>query len=91
MSEPKAQLDALERKLRELRQSYDRYFAGIERLPPQAARDAFNKTLQSAQTWIGRSTALRFRLQSIRATYLTHSQRWDKCVRQIEDGTFARD
>jgi hypothetical protein len=67
---------------------YDQYFLGMEKLPPTIARRDVEKAIAflSGQT-IG-NTALKFRFQTLLQRWKTNSERWDKVLREIENGTF---
>jgi hypothetical protein len=67
---------------------YDQYFLGMEKLPPTIPRKDVEKTLGLlAQQAIG-NTALRFRFQMLQQRWKTYSERWDKILREIENGTY---
>jgi hypothetical protein len=81
----------LEESLRALRQAYEKYFAGVERLEPLKDRDRLKKELQRLLAENTRNTARRFRLQTLQASLVTYEQYWNRITRQIEEGTFKRD
>ena len=86
-------LARLESGLRQLKTSYDKYFAGLERIEPQKERDDLKKLLARlvGESHRGNNTARRFRLQTFQAKLTSHEQYWNRITRQIEEGTFKRD
>lgn len=84
-------LDRLEEALKELRHTYEKYFAGVERLEPLKDREQVKKRLLRLLGEHSKNTARRFRLQSLQATLVTYEQYWNRVTRQIEEGTFKRD
>jgi hypothetical protein len=84
-------LDDLAEDMKKLRQEYDKYFMGLERLEPQKLRDAVKKTLRRLMSETNNNTAYKFRLQTLQASMVTHEAHWNRITRQIEEGTFKRD
>ena len=91
MASEKQEINLLTDALRELRMSYDKYFAGQMRLEPVKEREAFEKRMQELKTRQSLPTAERFRLQSLQASFISYSSYWNRLNRQIDDGTFKRD
>lgn len=83
-------LDALEEELCSLRVAYERYFLGIDKTPPGKQHDKLDRKLRVMTSARMGSTALRFRLESLRGRYVTYRQHWTRTCRRIEDGTFVR-
>jgi hypothetical protein len=91
MATEKREIHLLTDALRELRMSYDKYFAGQMRLEPVKEREAFEKRLRELKTRPNLTTAARFHLQSLQASYISYSSYWNRLNRQIDEGTFKRD
>ena len=77
--------------MRALKMAYEKYFAGVERLPPSAQHEQFKRELVRLTGANVRSTARRFQLQSMQAGLTSHEAHWQRLCRQIEEGTFKRD
>lgn len=83
-------LDELEEELQKLRVAYERYFLGLERVPPERERGLVERKLRVLTTGAMGSTALRFRLDGLRGRFVTYSQHWRRICRQIEAGSYVR-
>ncbi len=84
-------LQHLEQRIDTLKKRYERYFLGIEQRPPVAMRkQVVREVFELEQTYIG-NTAQRFRLRSLVQRFNTHKTRWNRIMRQIEQGTYHRD
>ncbi len=86
-----AMLHDAEVRLRRLKQLYDQYFAGIERVEPMVARKEVDDLLARLRREQIRNTALRFRLQQVVQRHTTFTTYWRRISRQIEEGTYQRD
>src|SRR5690606_17101606 len=90
-----AELDAvlseLEAKLDRLKVSYERYFSGIDRTPPEFLRKDVVRILRMLENSFIRNTAQKFRLNTCSQKLSTYSTYWNRIQRQIEEGTFKRD
>lgn len=85
-----ARLDDFEASVEALKVAYERYFSGVDRIPPARVHDALKRELhQLGRLRIG-STAVRFRWQSLRARLVTYEHYWTRILHQIERGTFKR-
>ncbi len=83
--------DDLEAQLDEVRKAYERYFAGLERILPQTIHDSLKAMFRQALANPSPNTALRFRINTLRAKLTTYEAHWARICRQIEEGTFKRD
>lgn len=86
-----AEATALANRLEELRKAYDRYFIGVDKLEPQTDRRRFQMELDALLGAPSPNTQVRFQIAQIKGKYLTFSQYWSRVLREIEDGTYARD
>ena len=84
-------VDRLEESIKKLRTAYEKYFAGIERIPPLKDRTDIKRDLRRLVTSGTHNTAVRFRINSLQSTLVTYEQYWDRITRRIEEGTFHRD
>ena len=83
-------LDDFEEEVELLKVAYERYFNGVDRIPPAREHDRVKLHLRNIQRMRGGTTALRFRTQSLRARLVTYEHYWNRILRQIENGTFKR-
>jgi hypothetical protein len=83
--------DELDTQLAELKAAYDQYFLGFERLPPLKMHERFKKRLQALRTSSIRSTAAKFRSNSLQAKVVTYERLWEKSLQERENGTYRRD
>ena len=83
-------LDALEEGIELLRVAYDKYFSGVDRVAPQRQADRLHRLLRRCEATRPRQTALRFRLNSLRARLNTYKHYWTRVMVQIENGTYRR-
>jgi hypothetical protein len=89
--EARALLDELEAGIEELRHAYDKYFSGVDRVPPAKRRAAVERKLRETERVHLTSTALRFRLQGLRARFVTYAHYWTRVLDQMERGVYRRD
>ncbi len=81
----------LERKLDALKVEYEHYFSGRARLEPNELREEVDRLVQR---WTGKpinNTMYKFRYRNLVGRYNTLCAYWNRCLREIEEGTFKRD
>ncbi len=84
-------LNELEREIETLIYEYDQFFLGFQRVEPVARRKKIERMIRDLMdTYIANAT-LKFRLQNLRQRYATYREKWDRFLRQMEEGTFVRD
>jgi hypothetical protein len=83
-------LDDLEEEIELLKVAYERYFNGVDRIPPAREHDTVKLHLRNIQRMRSGSTAVRFRSQQLKARLVTYEHYWTRILRQIERGTFKR-
>jgi len=83
--------DAIEDELEELKGNYERYFLGIERLPPAKAHQKLKTRMANIKSTFNRTTAVQFRVQSLLSKFLTYERLWHRTMQEIENGTYQRD
>ena len=84
-------LDELEEAIEALRLAYEKYFSGIERVPPGKQRDKVERMLRTVETRGVTNTVIRFRLNGLRARFVTYKHYWTRVENQLERGTSRRD
>jgi hypothetical protein len=86
-----ARVEELEKRLERVRATYDAYFLGLERRPPEVARQQVHHKLLELQGVPIVNTALRFRFQNLVQRFTQLAGHWSRTMREIEAGTYRRD
>jgi len=86
-----AEVDGLNAKIEQLRVAYDRFFMGLERVPPARERAALEREIRLSPLHRAQTTATKFRFQGIQQRFATYRTYWDRVMRMIEEGTFRRE
>ena len=86
-----ADIEKVEKDVHELRATYELYFMGVEKLEPSNQRDLLKSKLRRWQELKPRNTALRFRVQQLKARLVSLENYWERTTRQREAGTYRRD
>jgi len=84
-------LAELEDAIEHLKISYEKYFRGVERIVPVREHEQVERTLRLWEGTPPPGTQLRFRLQGLRARFITYNHYWNRILHQIETGTYTRD
>jgi hypothetical protein len=83
-------LDGIEEQIELLKVAYERYFNGVDRVPPARTHDAVKLAVRNLVHMQTGSTAVRFRAQNLKARLVTYEHYWTRILLQIERGTFKR-
>jgi pyruvate/2-oxoglutarate dehydrogenase complex dihydrolipoamide acyltransferase (E2) component len=86
-----ARIEELERRLEQVRATYEAYFLGLERRPPELARQQVHHKLLELQGVPIINTAMRFRFQNLVQRFTQLAGHWNRTMREIEAGTYRRD
>jgi len=89
--ELRAALDELEEGIEALRIAYEKYFSGIERVPPAKQRATMEKRMHEMEVRGVTNTVLRFRINGLRARWVTYKHYWTRMENQLERGMSRRD
>ena len=81
-----AELDLLERSIRQLQIEWDKFFGGIDKKPPNELKTRVEALVRKYSLAEIRSNAARFRYQGLQARYSTMSELWAKRLRAFEEG-----
>lgn len=84
------ELNRIEATIREIDQNYEKYFAGIERRPPEKLRDELELELRRLANRYIPQTDLRYRYQMLATRFHSYYGNWERLMRQIEEGKFVR-
>lgn len=80
----------LEERVDRLRNIYEQYFLGFEKLEPTVPRKDVERRVALLRKEQIRNTALRFRFHVVTQKYTTYATHWVRICRQIEEGTYKR-
>jgi len=86
-----AELATFRERLEALRTKYDRYFMGLERIPPEKIRSDLARDLRNSKLESSHKTAVKFRFNNVRQRMNTYARYWDRIMRMIEEGRFKRE
>lgn len=84
------QLEKLEEQIELLKVAYERYFNGVDRVPPAKEHEALKRAVFELMRGQLPSSVLRFRFSNLRARVISYEQYWTRILLQIEKGTFRR-
>ncbi|MEZ4269262.1 MAG: MXAN_5187 C-terminal domain-containing protein [Myxococcota bacterium] len=77
--------------IRQLKVQYDRYFMGLDRIPPLKARAELERFVRDSKLGKSHKTGVKFRFRNMRQSLISNATRWDRIMRLIEEGKFKRD
>lgn len=80
------ELPNLEKKVRDLQVEYERYFAGVSKVPPVRARQLLVEYFRKLANQEIEKLAERYRLQMIQARFNSFSDLWDRKIQALEEG-----
>ncbi|MDP6946198.1 MAG: MXAN_5187 C-terminal domain-containing protein, partial [Myxococcota bacterium] len=86
-----AELAVFRERVESLRTKYDRYFMGLERIPPEKIRSDLERDLRNSNLEKAPKTAIKFQFNNIRQRMNTYKRYWDRIMRMIEEGRFKRE
>jgi len=89
-SEVEAELQQIEKELRELVTAYEQYFIGADRFEPAKERQILTLRLRRMVNLYIPQTDLRFRLQGLASRLQSFVAYWDRILRLIEEGRYVR-
>lgn len=82
-------LEWLANGIRQLQIEWEKFFSGVEKKPPNEAKDRLEGVIRRYAYTEIRNNAERFRYQSLVARYNTFSELWNKRLRAREEGRVA--
>ena len=85
-----ADLDELEEAIEHLKVAYDRYFNGVDNVPPVRKHEAVTRLVREFMRRPPMRTVQKFRYQTLKGRFNTYEQYWNRIMRQIEQGTYKR-
>ncbi|MBW2268898.1 MAG: hypothetical protein JRH16_09985 [Deltaproteobacteria bacterium] len=84
------ELQDLDRKVKQLKLDYERYFLGTRPREPMQLRGDVEKRMALISSGPIQNTALRFKYGSICSRFQAFKRQWNETLRQIENGTYTR-
>ncbi len=88
--EQETAIGELEERVDRLRNLYEQYFLGFEKLEPSVSRKDVDRRFMLLRKEQIRNTAMRFRFNVVTQKFNTYAMHWVRICRQIEDGTYKR-
>jgi hypothetical protein len=85
------QIDFLDRVLKEHIRKWERFFSGVEKVPPQIERERINRRIRMLSEQTINRRADQFRLEQLQHRFQTYSMNWERMLREREEGRSARD
>ena len=89
-NEVEAELQQIEKELRELVTAYEQYFIGADRFEPAKERQILTLRLRRMVDIYIPQTDLRFRLQGLASRLQSFTAYWERILRLIEEGRYVR-
>ncbi len=83
-------LNDLEEAIEMLKVAYDRYFVGVDNMPPVRKHEATTRLLREFLRRPPMRTVQKFRFNTLKGRLNTYEQYWNRIMRQIEQGTYKR-
>lgn len=69
---------------------YMMFIAGADKIPPNEKRKQLDQTMAGLQAMSKPSQSAAFRYNALHARYVTYRDRWDKMLKDLEDGKLKR-
>lgn len=85
------ELASFKERLDKLRVAYDRYFMGIDRIPPEQERAKLAHDMRHTRLHRSHNTAIKFQFSNIRQRMTSYVRLWERILRLIEEGKFRRE
>ena len=83
---PRVSITKLEHDFQELAKEWERFFAGVVRVPPEKQRIAYGRQLRRIAEAGGLGSTDQFRFQQLQHKFSTYSAMWERMLREREEG-----
>jgi hypothetical protein len=80
------QIAILERTLRDHIIKWEKFFSGVEKIPPVTERDRIARRLRLLSEETIHRRAEQFRIEQLQHRFMTYSQNWERMLRAREEG-----
>lgn len=87
--ELREQIAILERALQEHIRKWERFFSGIDKVPPQVEREHINSRIRRLSEQTVNRRAEQFRIEQLQHRFQTYSMNWERMLREREEGRSA--
>ncbi|MEE9381882.1 MAG: MXAN_5187 C-terminal domain-containing protein [Nannocystaceae bacterium] len=85
-----ADLNQLEERLELLKIAFERYFSGVDRVPPVREQASVRRAFRSLLRLKSSNSVYRYRASGLRQRLAVYEQHWARILRAIEDGSYTR-
>ena len=79
----------LDRVLQEHIRKWERFFAGVEKVPPQIERERLSQRIRMLSEQTMNRRADHFRVEQLQHRFQTYSMNWERMLREREEGRSA--
>ena len=78
--------------LERVHQEYQKYFMGVEKIPPLILRKQLDEKIVTIKAAIAKATTIQSKFigNQIVSRYQTYMSNWERSVREVENGTFRK-
>lgn len=83
-------LEKIEPLMEQVDGQYRMYMAGVERMPPTERRRLLDQSFFQLQNLSKPTMTLRFMADQARSRYVTMKERWDRQMKDLENGKIKR-
>src|SRR5712691_597673 len=80
------EMDKLEEDIRKVKNKYDQFFSGIQKMPPMTERRAVDLMIHEMNKQKMRDNARRFRFNTLTARWNQYREMWGRKIREREEG-----
>lgn len=80
------QIKVLERALQEHIRKWERYFSGVDRVPPQEEKERISLRIRRLSEQTVHRRAEQFRIEQLQHRFMTYSMNWERMLREREEG-----
>ena len=80
------QIKVLERALQEHIRKWERYFSGVDRVPPQEEKERISLRIRRLSEQTVNRRAEQFRIEQLQHRFMTYSMNWERMLREREEG-----
>jgi len=84
------QITVLERALQEHIRKWERFFSGLEKIPPEIERERINRRIRFLSEQTVNRRAEQFRIEQLQHRFMSYSQNWERLLREREEGRKAQ-
>ena len=84
------QIAILERTLQEHIRKWERYFSGVDRVPPQDEKERINRRIRRLAEMTVHRRAEQFRIEQLQHRFMTYSLNWERMLREREEGRVVK-